>query len=1047
MFSNLLPYWPDSSQVKECIRGMAESDNDIVLLAAHKPMSILRSSLGRDVTKPKKLKEKDLLNAFMAETQDGFLLLPITGESGLGKSHMIRWLESHLRFQPQCNEKYHIVRIPKGVSMREVLSRILKNIDGTEFSKIRSEIDHLMEEQDEDSVKQMLRAHIITQLIYFNKHLKDKRNRLHQLSNKEQLQLQLSSTDLLQAYLSDNELSDIFMNDSGCIAQLAISHIKGSKLDEIKTQFSIEDLKIEDLERIKSSSKKTQWAFDTINNKNDWGAAVEVLNLVIDKALNPLTNVGSKSAVDLFIDIRKALLHSGKELILLIEDFAAMAGIQEVILDVAIRESDRGGEETELCVMRTAVAMTSNYLTNRDTINTRAQYEYIVDFESINKNSSESGSFEELKNQVVDFCGRYINAARYGVEELESRRKEIFKGKLAPFKSPSLSTEGEDILKTFGTTSDGYHLFPLNEASIGEFIKYYLFDGKSYKFNPRKIINKILIEILKEQRNSFFEGTFPTTALPESDFPIDIDKQIYSISQEDHKRLSLLLWFWGGAPQSLENVNISREFFEHLNLPVVGGGYVYKTPQDPVELPTSPESPKQQPENVNLKIYNEWKEKRDNWLKPNGSLVTALDANSVRKWIMESLKEQTDFSYTSTVPLRSLKNQSTNFINLPNARGNSEKDTGNIINILSVKDLNAENPEKRHKFYDFLIAKVRFEYLGSNSWDYNEGHRDYLNFTSFIYKMKSEFKKSYQAWLATQLENTLKLLFKNSVILSQIKSKNTTGVIEGMLNPNKIIVKDEPIETEDWYNIRVACLNNRKELQKIVIKVFGRFQGSGDTCYGLDTESINNYLDSNFKKTWEMTEISLFDQLLQDTQAANLKKYQINMRVTRSFSMALNQKVNQLRSVYYEYEKLVGSHTKQELFELVNGVIELFIESGLKLHGRSNEQISNELISFNKLPIGECLTNFHPLSLDEEISKPELVRAVSLINENILKEAINSLSIINNYFLRVRERMVEAEAAQDSVDNVEGNINQIRDDLINHSNLIISQSEDYKVKF
>ena len=153
MLTNLLPYWPDSSQVNECIRGMAESDNDIVLLAAHKQMSILRSSLGRDTTKPKKLKETDLLKAFLAETQDGFLLLPITGESGLGKSHMIRWLESHLRFLPACDEKYHIVRIPKGVSMREVLSRILKDIDGVEFVKLRSEIDNLM---DEDAYKELI---------------------------------------------------------------------------------------------------------------------------------------------------------------------------------------------------------------------------------------------------------------------------------------------------------------------------------------------------------------------------------------------------------------------------------------------------------------------------------------------------------------------------------------------------------------------------------------------------------------------------------------------------------------------------------------------------------------------------------------------------------------------------------------------------------------------------------------------------------------------------------------------------------------------------
>jgi hypothetical protein len=1055
MLTNLLPYWPDSSQVNECIRGMAESDNDIVLLAAHKQMSILRSSLGRDTTKPKKLKETDLLKAFLAETQDGFLLLPITGESGLGKSHMIRWLESHLRFLPACDEKYHIVRIPKGVSMREVLSRILKDIDGVEFVKLRSEIDNLMEEQDEDTVKQMLRAHILTQLIHFNKNLKDKRSRLHHLSNKEQLQLQLSSADLLQAYLSDNELSDIFMNDSGCISQLAISHMRGSKLDEIKTQFSIEDLKIDDIERIKSSSKRTQLAFDEFNNNNRWAEAVELLNLVIDKALNPLTNVGNKSAVDLFIDIRKALLNSGKELVLLIEDFAAMAGIQEVILDVAIRESDRGGEEAELCVMRTAVAMTSNYLTNRDTINTRAQYEYIVDFASINKDSSASDAFTELKDQVVDFCGRYMNAARYGMEQLSCRKDEIVKGQLVPFNAPSLSTECEDILNTFGKTRDGYHLFPLNEASIEELIKYYLFDGKSYKFNPRTVINKILRDILKEQRDSFFEGTFPTSALPESRFPVEMDKEIYNISKDDHKRLSLLLWFWGGAPHDLSDVNICKGVFDHLKLPFVGAGYSPEKHQDSVSYPpTHPEEPNPTsepnpvPVDKNVEAYLLWKKKLDEWLKPRGILVTAQDANTIRKWILDSLKEQIDFSRTSTVSLRALKSQSTNFIILPNARGNTEKESEKIINILSIDELNDENPEKRHKFYDFIIAKVRFELLGAKSWSYDKGHIDYLNFTSFVFQLKIPFINSYQAWLSDQIENVVKVLFKNSLILGQVKNKNTGALIDGMMNSNKIIVLEEPNETQNWQTIKHYSLRNRSELQKVVMKIFGRYQGeSGDICYGLDTDSIITYLDSDFKKTLEMSDITIFDHLTQNTQTLYLKKYQIEIRVKREFNMALKQKVTQLKGILNEYEKLVGTHTKQELIELINGVINRFIESGLKVQGRSNEQISKEVTTLNKLSIGECLTNFQPLTADEDVSKSDLIRAVSLINADILNAAISSLNIIYNYFMRVSERMSEADSAQDSVDNVEENINKTRDELINHTNLIIRNSEKFKVKF
>ena len=64
---------------------------------------------------------------------------------------------------------------------------------------------------------------------------------------------------------------------------------------------------------------------------------------------------------DLFDAVRAQLFHEGKELVLLVEDFVVLSGIQKQVLQVIIKEAFRDGRQV-LCTMRTVLAYTTGYM-------------------------------------------------------------------------------------------------------------------------------------------------------------------------------------------------------------------------------------------------------------------------------------------------------------------------------------------------------------------------------------------------------------------------------------------------------------------------------------------------------------------------------------------------------------------------------------------------------------------------------------------------------------------------------------------------------------
>jgi len=84
-------------------------------------------------------------------------------------------------------------------------------------------------------------------------------------------------------------------------------------------------------------------------------------------------SLGGKTLGEVIGDIRRLLLAKDphKELIILVEDFAALVGIQDTLAKILIQHGETDGRKT-LATIRSAIAVTDGYLAGRDTLATRA---------------------------------------------------------------------------------------------------------------------------------------------------------------------------------------------------------------------------------------------------------------------------------------------------------------------------------------------------------------------------------------------------------------------------------------------------------------------------------------------------------------------------------------------------------------------------------------------------------------------------------------------------------------------------------------------------
>ena len=541
-------YWPTEEQIKHCIRTEAEELAEYVLLAVHEPMTLLRRPANS--TEGEKKTEVDLLNHILMNERP----IPIIGESGIGKSHLIRWLDAKLRANP-ISAEWHIRRIPKNASLGQVLEILLEGLEGDEFEAARTKIHEVGERLNTREVAEHLIVFTNHRLLELwdetKKEIEELRKNGSKVDDEARARIQRiqrhAKGQALPALLADTHYKKKLVEKGKCIYKIAQRLTKGSSDEELAAsdyQLKVEDLDFnlhlgdlarEAREYVNSASLNTmperrQEATDLLN---------EVLNDACRKAFQQLFQFHGGSFQELFTNIRRYLKHRNKTMVVLVEDMAAISAIEDVLIDSLMQEGVRDGVE-ELCSLRSAIAVTDGYggyLRRRNTLATRARYEWYIE--------KYLGGPEETYKRIGDFCGRYLNAARHGRDALAKSYETGDEISDWPDVWHSPDPDERELVKAFGVSISDHPLFPYNHRAIRALADKYCRPKQDLEFNPRKVLGHILIDILLNYRAKFCNGEFPPPRFEEIVCPATLAFALDQTVHDDAERALTIAAYMG----------------------------------------------------------------------------------------------------------------------------------------------------------------------------------------------------------------------------------------------------------------------------------------------------------------------------------------------------------------------------------------------------------------------------------------------------------------------------------------------------------------------
>jgi hypothetical protein len=876
---NLLKFWPTEADCLACIKPEAENPSDAVFLAVHQEMRLLRKSFSSDSSVPEKKSQRQFINDFLKDDPSGRVIVPILGESGIGKSHLVRWLDVQLR-QRDDTEKRHVIRIPKSSSLKSVLGRILNGLEGPRYKNIRSQLQSAREQMDDISAKLRVRAELLSAIQRNYEAASARQAKAKESGDKlghtDMLWLKHGDPRKLPALFDDPATQKLFLVGTkerpGIISELAKHVTKDTtESDAPRRQFETADFEIpKALEKdiseagVIAASYLRNHLLKTTSSKS-LDEAVDLLNSIVDDAIAPLATPQDTSLAELFYEVRRQLLADGRELVLLVEDFAVLAGVQKALLDAIIREGEVGGKR-EACMIRTALAVTDGYFGNLDTVKTRAVHGWWIE-------SGENDKESDIENQIGDFVATYVNAARMGAERLkEFYGKSANAGKRAPNAIEVIGVEEDEssLLDGFGKSANGYSMFPFNQAAIRTIADWKLRRKGRLRFHPRSIISEVILPVLKDNRIDYARNTFP----PDTDDSF-LGYPILQISPdlraEVNKKLSAsasrtqyyyLLHFWGDRPDAIKEAAIPKVVFKAFGLeslgdriesaqptqlkPIVPPGGAPSNETEVVAAPLSsrPDADQEPPQVKQfLERINAWRE---------GNKLEQKDANKIRTLLRDHLMNAINWE---AVLLKQLKPIELNHqsIYIPRSSGNIFEPKDAFVCLSEEESF--KSSEAADKVFFIIRALIRYDHF--RSWSYPLGDTDYNVIANFIDEQLESatewIAKRYHGIFGNPIASLVQALLWQARILNieQAHRSDDVSQVSSVFSNSSLHMSVS--DDDDWNAFLSSNSDSRQFLVKELIARVAAFQGDGDKPFAVDLTQILPVIQE-FRETWEISE-------------------------------------------------------------------------------------------------------------------------------------------------------------------------------------------------
>lgn len=551
----------------------AASLTDPQFQAIHHPLALRRSSLSNE-RGGRQVREDQIVGALkQAVREDGFLLIPIVGASGTGKSHLVRWLHAQTFDTPDWVCRY----LPKNrTGIRQTIQIIIDGLEGPAIDAAREALNSAPARNLSDAQVGELMLDQINYLIG-NPELLPLHT--HELS-KVQIQLREKLIRELPDLFRDPVVRKKLLAEGAVIPRLVKLALRGRQegdgLDDDATRFGPSDMPLT-IAEIREASTVAQTTLGLLQTVPELLAeAVDLINEALPTAEKNISFAGSVELTEILREVRRAFRKEGKELVLFIEEMVVLHSVEREFLD-AIIEPARS-DEGNMCNLRIVFAVTPGHFDGLDTVRTRCEDAYFLD--------APFGDGGVELEDAASFLGRYFNASRLAPETLNEAWTHRHDEHWLPNACLACPHQ-ENCHETFGKSQEGFGLYPLNRTAIERLVPALPSRERHNAFDSREIVKKLVGHFLLAGRQELSESAFPSDEVFDVFDGVEplsalLASQIQIERPEDSPRVTNVVRYWGEGEQ---NCSVKEGIFESFGLVRFAVNGAASTDGDIVEPP------------------------------------------------------------------------------------------------------------------------------------------------------------------------------------------------------------------------------------------------------------------------------------------------------------------------------------------------------------------------------------------------------------------------------------------------------------------------------
>lgn len=596
-----MPYricWEQRS-VDQILQTEALAGNDAVFLATHSPIEGFEVSGSRG-SELAEATEGCLFEALARDTTHHAFCV-VRGEPGSGKSHLIRWLSIQWK-RRQGNDLVILVQRADG-SLQNTLEQLRKVLPVEEDASLWQGI------AASDGIRFEGRAKLFHDALGHSlgaNFLEEEKEDLEWCVERDLSDLLLAS-EVREQWKAPLRILEI------------VSGNKGERNSEL-AQFVVEDVR--ELLRLGQSIEKPKRAhirflmklskeMDALADPNNASKPfidvapetfrfLRALNERLNPAIQRFLGISPHGLKELFRRLRRKLREENRRLVLLLEDITSFQGVDNLLIDVLVTDSQTRQDE---CDLISVVGLTPSYFDKfiGGLGNIVARVTHMI------RLSREDHGFEKMASLDTDssvrFVAKYLNAVRLGVDRLRD-------GSNVPNACENCPDQAA-CHRSFGF-SEGYGLYPLTETFVTRNYERLIDpEGKLTQQTPRGLLQNLvhpaLFHVDDLERGEYPPTTFQVAPIRNgTELAGPVRDRLTTVAGDDEaglSRLRMLVALWGNGGSSVatslaidgesEFSGIRESIFSTFQLPWPGTEIV----AEPEPLPPSePESPEERAE-------------------------------------------------------------------------------------------------------------------------------------------------------------------------------------------------------------------------------------------------------------------------------------------------------------------------------------------------------------------------------------------------------------------------------------------------------------------